>query len=138
LDTTGLSAEWPAWEDPQLKPQATELATYNPAKARALLAKLGFTWQGGQLYDPKGQKVTIYMETDAQIPAYVLDAHDCDVVALSWYAKPATDLVLAGEFHFNRIHIRSSQAGHLNPALATWSLSRRMRTALSVLERFDV
>ena len=48
------------------------------------------------------------------------------------------DLVLAGEYHFNRIHIRSSQAGHLNPALATWSLSRRMRTALSVLERFDV
>src|SRR5438067_4952144 len=42
-------------------PQAKEMTTYKPAKARALLARLGFTWRGGQLYDPRGHKVSIQL-----------------------------------------------------------------------------
>jgi 2-desacetyl-2-hydroxyethyl bacteriochlorophyllide A dehydrogenase len=65
-------------------------------------------------------------------------APDCSVVALSWYAKPASDLVLSGEFHHNRIHIRSSQVGRVNPLLVNWSVARRQQTVLGLLRRFAV
>ena len=65
-------------------------------------------------------------------------APDTEVVALSWYGKPAAELVLSGEFHHNRIHIRSSQVGRVNPQLVTWSLERRGRTALDLLHRLAV
>jgi 2-desacetyl-2-hydroxyethyl bacteriochlorophyllide A dehydrogenase len=65
-------------------------------------------------------------------------APDCEVVAISWYGKPATDLVLSGEFHHNRIRIRSSQVGRINPLLVTWSLERRGRTVLELLHRLAV
>lgn len=66
-------------------------------------------------------------------------APDCQVVALSWYGVPASDLVLKGEFHHNRIHIRSSQVGRVNPALVNWSLERRGRVVVGdILRRFDL
>jgi threonine dehydrogenase-like Zn-dependent dehydrogenase len=65
-------------------------------------------------------------------------APDCQVVAISWYGKPASDLVLSGEFHHNRVHIRSSQVGRINPLLVNWSLERRGRTALDLLWRLKV
>jgi 2-desacetyl-2-hydroxyethyl bacteriochlorophyllide A dehydrogenase len=60
-------------------------------------------------------------------------APETEVVALSWYAVPATDLYLAGEFHHNRVSIRSSQVGRVNPLLPTWSTARRSRTVLDFL-----
>jgi 2-desacetyl-2-hydroxyethyl bacteriochlorophyllide A dehydrogenase len=65
-------------------------------------------------------------------------APDCQVVAISWYGKPASDLMLSGEFHHNRVHIRSSQVGRINPLLVNWSLERRGRTALDLLRRLKV
>lgn len=65
-------------------------------------------------------------------------APDSEVVAMSWYGVPASDLVLAGEFHHNRIRIRSSQVGRINPALVNWSPRRRAAAVLDVLRRFDV
>lgn len=65
-------------------------------------------------------------------------APDCEVVALSWYGVPAADLVLAGEFHHNRIRIRSSQVGRINPSLVNWTPARRAAAVLDVLRRFDV
>jgi 2-desacetyl-2-hydroxyethyl bacteriochlorophyllide A dehydrogenase len=65
-------------------------------------------------------------------------APDCQVVALSWYGKPAAELVLSGEFHHNRIHIRSSQVGRINPLLVSWSLERRGRTVLELLHHLAV
>ncbi len=66
-------------------------------------------------------------------------APDTEVVALSWYGVPATDLVLTGEFHHNRIRIRSSQVGRINPLLTSWSPRRRGRVVVDdILRRFDV
>lgn len=60
-DAIGIASQWPAWVDKSIEPQAKELATYNPTKAKAVLAKNGFTWKSGQLYDPKGHKVSIQL-----------------------------------------------------------------------------
>jgi peptide/nickel transport system substrate-binding protein len=42
-----------------VKKQAKELATYNPAKAKATLTAAGFTYKGNQLLDPKGNPVKL-------------------------------------------------------------------------------
>lgn len=60
-DAIGIAAEWPTWVDKSVEGQAKELATYNQAKAKAALAALHFTWRSGQLYDPKGHKVSIQL-----------------------------------------------------------------------------
>jgi 2-desacetyl-2-hydroxyethyl bacteriochlorophyllide A dehydrogenase len=65
-------------------------------------------------------------------------APNCEVVAMSWYATPAGELELGGEFHHNRIRIRSSQVGQINPLLTTWSNERRHQVLLTILQRFDV
>ncbi len=65
-------------------------------------------------------------------------APDCEVVALSWYGTSCADLVLGGEFHHNRIRIRSSQVGRVNPLLVNWSVARRMDVVLDILKRCDV
>jgi threonine dehydrogenase-like Zn-dependent dehydrogenase len=65
-------------------------------------------------------------------------APDTEVVAMSWYGVPASDLLLAGEFHHNRIRVRSSQVGRINPLLVNWSPQRRTAAALDILRRFDV
>jgi hypothetical protein len=46
--------------------------------------------------------------------------------------------VLAGEFHHNRIRIRSTQVGRINPQLVNWSMTRRFEAVLGILARFDV
>lgn len=58
-DATGIAHAYPTWVNHSLDAQATALTTYNPSAAKALLAKSGFTWVNGQLYDPKGKKVSI-------------------------------------------------------------------------------
>ena len=58
-EATGLANEFPTWVDPTVAAQAKALTTYNPTAAKALLVKAGFTLKGGQLYDPKGAKVSV-------------------------------------------------------------------------------
>lgn len=60
-DAIGIANEWPSWVDKSVEGQARELATYNPTKAKATLAALGFTLKSRQLYDPKGHKVTVQL-----------------------------------------------------------------------------
>jgi peptide/nickel transport system substrate-binding protein len=60
-DAIGVINEWPSWADKSLQAQAKELATYNPAKAKALLASLGFKLKSGHLYDPRGHRVAIQL-----------------------------------------------------------------------------
>jgi threonine dehydrogenase-like Zn-dependent dehydrogenase len=53
-------------------------------------------------------------------------APNTTVVAMSWYGGSAEPLRLADEFHHNRITVKSSQVGGIDPALsATHSLARR-------------
>ena len=44
--------------DPTIKAQASALATYNPDGAKKLLTDNGFTYNGSQLLDPKGNPVS--------------------------------------------------------------------------------
>ena len=58
-DAIGLAVPYPLWADPSLAAAAKEATTYNVPQAQSMLAKAGFTLKGGQLYDPKGGKVSI-------------------------------------------------------------------------------
>jgi threonine dehydrogenase-like Zn-dependent dehydrogenase len=56
------------------------------------------------------------------------------VIALSWYGGTFEGLRLGGEFHHNRVRIRSSQVGAVNPDLSPrWTPERRMACALDLL-----
>ena len=57
--TTALGIErlYPKWIDPSLQAKAKQLATYDPAAARKTFTDAGFTYKGGDLYDPKGDRV---------------------------------------------------------------------------------
>lgn len=70
-DALGLSSVFPSWVDPKLAGPAKELTTYNPAKAKALLAQIGFTLKGGQLYDPKGHAVAIQLADPGSFTDFV-------------------------------------------------------------------
>jgi peptide/nickel transport system substrate-binding protein len=39
------------------------MATYNPAKAKQVLTAAGFTYKGSDLYDPKGNRVSLNLTT---------------------------------------------------------------------------
>lgn len=58
-----MEQEWPSWVDPSLMAQSKEMATYNPAKAKATFLAAGFTYKGNQLYDPHGKLVSFTMKT---------------------------------------------------------------------------
>jgi 2-desacetyl-2-hydroxyethyl bacteriochlorophyllide A dehydrogenase len=61
------------------------------------------------------------------------------VVAMSWYSGSFEGLDLGGEFHHNRVQIRSSQVDEVNPALGPlWSEERRMETALRMLGELEL
>jgi peptide/nickel transport system substrate-binding protein len=57
-DALGVNGPWPNWMNPALAAQAKEMATYNPAKAKATLMAAKFTYKGSDLYDPNGNRVT--------------------------------------------------------------------------------
>ncbi len=93
-----------------------------------------------ELSDGRGADVTFDVTGNPKAlhEAIRTTAPDCSVVALSWYGKPMSDLVLSGEFHHNRVHIRSSQVGRTNPLLVNWSVARRQQTVLGLLKRLAV
>jgi peptide/nickel transport system substrate-binding protein len=72
-DAIGIANQFPTWADPRLTAQAKDLATYNPTTSRALLTKAGFTWKSGQLYDPKGHKVSFQLSVIGGWTDNVLD-----------------------------------------------------------------
>jgi peptide/nickel transport system substrate-binding protein len=55
-DITGLKGTWSSWIDPSI---SNTLAQYNPAAARTMLLKAGFTYKNGHLTDPKGKPVSL-------------------------------------------------------------------------------
>jgi len=61
--TTALGLEYlyPNWVDPSLKSLAKQLATYSPSAAKKTFTDAGFTYKSGDLYDPKGNKVSFQM-----------------------------------------------------------------------------
>jgi threonine dehydrogenase-like Zn-dependent dehydrogenase len=61
------------------------------------------------------------------------------VVTLSWYRGTFEGLNLSSEFHHNRIRIKSSQVGAINPDLGPlWSTDRRMELALELITQLPL
>jgi peptide/nickel transport system substrate-binding protein len=58
LSAVGIELLYPKWVDPSLMAQARALATYDPTGAKKVLTDAGFTYKGGNLFDPKGNKVS--------------------------------------------------------------------------------
>jgi peptide/nickel transport system substrate-binding protein len=60
-DALAMSKMYPAWVDPKLKAQAKALApaTPNVTRAKQVLTAAGFTYKGSDLYDPKGNRVSL-------------------------------------------------------------------------------
>ncbi len=66
-------------------------------------------------------------------------APDTTITALSWYQGPCTDLDLSEEFHHNRVTIRCSQTGAVNPELRhMWDFGRKEETCVELLKRFKL
>lgn len=64
---------------------------------------------------------------------------DTTVTALGWYQGDCRLLNLAEEFHHNRITIRSSQNGEINPTIRhMWNNKRKINTCIQLLERLHV
>jgi len=98
-DALGLSGIFPTWYTPALKAQAKAQATYDPAKAKALLTGAGFTYKGSQLLDPHGNPVNF-------------DIH----VISGWSDWVATDQIVAK--NLQAIGINASEA--LEPDWNSW------------------
>ena len=58
VNALGIEKIYPTWIDPKLVPLAKKLATYNQAAAKKAFTDAGFTYKSGNLYDPKGDRVS--------------------------------------------------------------------------------
>ena len=57
-------------------------------------------------------------------------APNTTITAMSWYGGSGEALRLSDEFHHNRVSIRSSQVGAVDPAQVTWSTGRRQQSVI--------
>ncbi len=72
-------------------------------------------------------------------PAIEAVAEEGTVVVASWYGTKPVALQLGGHFHRGRVRLRSSQVGHLDPALAPrWDYARRLAVARRLLVELAV
>jgi 2-desacetyl-2-hydroxyethyl bacteriochlorophyllide A dehydrogenase len=61
------------------------------------------------------------------------------VIIGSWYGQKRATIDLGGRFHRSRIELRSSQVSTVDPRLSgRWSKSRRLATALQMLDKFEL
>jgi len=66
-------------------------------------------------------------------------APDTTVTALGWYQGACMALDLSEEFHHNRVTIRSSQTGGINPSIRhMYSDERKVRHCLQLLEKLKL
>lgn len=95
------------------------------------------------------RKETNNMGTDAVIEvtgnqkalneAIRIAAPDTVVTALGWYQGPSSSLMLSDEFHHNRITIRSSQTGNIDPKIRhMWDNERKEKICLDLLSKLEL
>jgi 2-desacetyl-2-hydroxyethyl bacteriochlorophyllide A dehydrogenase len=110
---------------------ATEVFAPGPAVAEAVRARTG----------NRGADIVIEVSGS---PAGLAEAirivgPNGVVIAMSWYSGSFASLDLSGEFHHNRVQIRSSQVDEVNPFLGPlWSNERRMAAVLDLLNQLDL
>jgi peptide/nickel transport system substrate-binding protein len=61
VNALGIEKIYPKWLDPKLKARAKSMARYAPAAARKTFTDAGFTYRGGDLFDPRGNRVRFQM-----------------------------------------------------------------------------
>ena len=94
-----------------------------------------------RLTDGRGADVTVEVSGShaALNQAIRVAAYDSTVVVMSWYHGQTVALELGAEYHLNRITLRCSQSGGINPQIAhRWPRDRRERVALQYLSRFPL
>lgn len=63
-------------------------------------------------------------------------APETTITALAWYQGTLSSVDLSEEFHHNRIGIKQSQTGAMDPAFSNlWNYERRVETCIHILER---
>jgi len=67
VNALGIEKIYPTWIDPKLVPLAKKLATYNQAAAKKAFTDAGFTYKSGNLYDPKGDRVSFQIHRDRRL-----------------------------------------------------------------------
>jgi threonine dehydrogenase-like Zn-dependent dehydrogenase len=66
-------------------------------------------------------------------------APDTTVTALGWYQGSCADLDLSEEFHHNRVTLRSSQTGAVNPGIRhQWNDARKVKVVLELLSKLEL
>jgi threonine dehydrogenase-like Zn-dependent dehydrogenase len=66
-------------------------------------------------------------------------AYDTVVTCLGWYQGECSMLNLAEEFHHNRVTLRSSQTGGIDPAIANmWNSNRKTQICCSLLSKLKL
>jgi 2-desacetyl-2-hydroxyethyl bacteriochlorophyllide A dehydrogenase len=66
-------------------------------------------------------------------------ADEGTVTVCSWYGTRTAPLMLGGQFHRGRIHLRSSQVGRIAPELGgRWGYSRRRQAVLALLSELPL
>lgn len=91
----------------------------------------------------EGLGADIVIEVSGTVPALHeairTAGYNGTVIAMSWYTEGFETLDLSGEFHHNRIQVRSSQVAGINPELGPlWTVNRRMRQAVAYLSDLDL
>jgi peptide/nickel transport system substrate-binding protein len=59
VDALGINRIWPTWIDRSVAAADRRLAAYDPAAARRALLGAGFSFRGEQLFDPRGNVVSL-------------------------------------------------------------------------------
>ncbi|MFD2611303.1 zinc-dependent alcohol dehydrogenase [Paenibacillus gansuensis] len=66
-------------------------------------------------------------------------APDTVITAMGWYQGPAADLDFSEEFHHNRVTIRSSQTGDINPDIRhMWNHDRKRQACIDLLSKLQL
>jgi threonine dehydrogenase-like Zn-dependent dehydrogenase len=67
--------------------------------------------------------------------ALSLAGFEATVIEASWFGTQSVPLPLGEDFHVKRLHIRSSQVGHIATAQRSrWNYRRRMATVMELLD----
>ncbi len=104
------------------------VSTYSPAQPVAELVR---ELTGGRGAD---HVIEVSGVPKALAVAIRIAGFGATVVAMSWYGGTLDGVGFGGEFHHNRVNIRSSQVGAVDPALGPlWSNDRRMALACGLL-----
>jgi peptide/nickel transport system substrate-binding protein len=100
----GISRMWPGWVNKSLSAQVKAVSTYNQTAAKRTLTNAGFTYKGGKLYDPHGNRVSMdihviggWSDWAASLNIVVQNLNDLGIDAAaklepdwdSWYPRAA-------------------------------------------------